>query len=383
METRTLSQSRFSVPSQPAKIFFWYAAWIVVIYLALFKMVGTEMALKYLGSGKTYANVLLSFKDLPRTPPDNKVRIFFFGDSTIATPNKEEATPVKLQEQLQEIYGRDSIEVIPWAFIGASMFHYYCLACKAETYSPSMIIVPINYRTFGETWDTQNHFGDGKIVYSELLSFAPMWERFGKDVASLGDLEPFSMFDKAAKRSKFLEVYYFLGIKLWTKDFLNRTFSKSSPARDRISSANKNLNKAINETVGGMFENGRITEEAFDGLFPPQVSESQAQFSTYVALIDALRRRRIPFIFYLTPLNIEEMKEYDAYDPVEFRKSIELFRREVASRGGVFIDASLLLKRGEFTMLEHYGPEGAEQLAEVLRPEIEIMLSLEERQASR
>ncbi len=370
--------------SKPPKIFFWYAAWIVGIYLALFETVGTEMALKHLGSGKTYADVLLSLQDFPHKPPNDQARIFFFGDSTIATPNKEEAPPAKLQEQLQEIYGRDTIEVIQWAFTGASMFHYYCLACKAEKYSPSMIIVPINYRTFGEMWDAQTHYGaEGKVMYSELLSFAPMWERFGKDVTSLGDLEPFSMFDKAAIRSKFWEVYYFRGIKLWSKDFLERTFSKPSPVLDQILAQNKSLTEDINKNVGEMFKKKKSSEDLFKGLFPPQVSESQSQFHTYIALIDALRRRRIPFLFYLTPLNIEEMEEYDAYDPVKFQRSIELFRREVASGGGVFVDVSMLLKPGEFTILEHYGPEGAEKLAEALRPEIEIMLRMEERRASR
>lgn len=343
----------------------------------LFKIVGVDMALKYLSSGKGYANVLMSIRELPIKPAQNTNRIFFFGDSTIAALHTEEATPVRLGERLYSRHGKDSIEVIQWAFSGSSMFHFYCLTCKAEDYSPSLIILPINYRTFGSLWQAQTRNNkERKIVSSELIAFAPIWETFDEGVVDINKIEGFAFSERVSVKFKYLEVYYLEGIKLWTQDFFSRVFSNTSPVLERIESENKEAEKAmreIRESVGQV----QYSSELFQDLFPEHISSNQIQFQSYAALVNALHRRKIPFLFYVTPLNVQEMREYKAFDPMAFGKSVSLLREVAVENGGSFIDLSTLLEPDDFWRFEHYTPEAAILVAESLVPEVERILGLE------
>jgi len=129
----------------------WYFLIIGTIYSILLWTAGLKTALLHLGTGKAYSEVLLSSLDLPRKPDENRKRIFFLGDSTIAMLKDKSNPPMLLQEELEKKYGEGSLEVIDWAFGAASTFHYYCLACKAQDYSPALIIFDINYRSYSRT----------------------------------------------------------------------------------------------------------------------------------------------------------------------------------------------------------------------------------------
>lgn len=372
MQVRQLEREKY----RPARTVLWFATAIALVYLVLFETVGLDMALRYLGAGKNYAKILISMRELPRKPPHEQKRIFFFGDSTIAYMNESDNAPTFLEKELQDNYGKDAVDVVQWAFNGASMFHYYCLLCKAQDYSPSLFIVPINYRTFGSHWGEVTRQSEGRrIVYSELIVFAPFRERFGEEVTSMPELENLSLFDLVGMKFAFWEICYLKGVKFWLKDRFYQILFGGSPVHEQIQSANRGIREATDELVM-MVRQSKHSKRFFESLYPMKEVKDDIQFRSYETLADALRRRNIPFIFYVTPLNVQEMDTYGAFDASVFDHNMEQFRKIAISNGGRFIDMSRLLGAEGFTELEHYSPEGARELVAVLLPEVERALGL-------
>jgi hypothetical protein len=282
-----------------------------------------------------------------------------------------------LEKSLSDKYGKDRVEIIQWAFSGASMFHYYCFVCKAEQYSPDLIVIPINFRTFGSHWVKGLRTGRKKdqLLYNELLVFAPLRERFSDDVYSINDLQGFTIFDRISLEANFWEAYYLLGFKLWAKDTLCLLFFNSSPELDRINRENMAKQEAT-EAWAESFENAERSEEFFESLYPMELPSDNMQLRLYATLVDALYRRQIPFMFYVSPINTQEMNGSGVFDDVKFDKIIEQMKEIAVSKGGIFLDVSRLLSDEQFGLLEHYTPEGARIVAQSIQPEIEQILQL-------
>jgi hypothetical protein len=361
------------------KIVLWYIGLLILVYVVLLKSVGIDMALRYLGAGKGYAHVLSSFRELEQNRQPFRHRIFFFGDSTIAVFDKSNAPPAILERKLQAKYGANSVDVVDWAFLGATMFHYYCLICKVEDYSPSLIILPINYRTFGPVWQVWSRQNEEKqIGDAELIAFAPLIEEFSEDVPDFYELEGLDIAAKIEAKSRFWKIYYLEGIKLWIKDCFFRVFFSESPISEEIKKANRGIEVFLTrrpKEKKDEHKEKKDEHEIFRCLFPVHLSKDNKQYCSYIAFIDACSRRQIPVLFYFSPLNIKEMEEYEAYYPTELAHSIELFREDSLSKGGVFLDFSQLLPAEEFFAWEHYDEEGAKKVAEALFPEVERMLT--------
>jgi hypothetical protein len=355
-----------------------YVACILAIYLMLFKAVGADMALKYIASGKGYANVLISLRKMPRKPPEDRARIFFLGDSTIAILDEDKAPPMRLEKLLRDAHGENTVEVIDWAFSGASMFHYYCLICQAEKYSSSIVIIPINYRTFGSLWQEMVRDNEKReIVNSELIVFAPLWEPVGEGKTGISELEGFTVSDRVVAKLKFWEIYYFRGIKLWILDRCYRLILDTSPIADEIAAENRRLQEGSG-MVRKLAGDAKHTEEFLKTLFPMEISENQSQYRAYEALLDALQRRKMRFLFFVTPIDIESLKEYSAFSPEKFASTVEMFRSKAVSNGGAFLDLSMLLESDCFMNYEHYKADAAGKVASALRPEVEKIVGLKD-----
>ncbi len=292
--------------------------------------------------------------------------IFFFGDSSVAGPFLTQRdpnylnTPKFLESELQLlIHPHRSVRVVDWSFAAASMFEYYCLLCRAEKYAPSLIIVPINWRFF-----TPLVYDDPQWDFSELSALAPLLESFGPGVESPMDIERISLTDRFNLSCRYWGLYA-TGVKRWLKS----TF-KDSEAEQDVIAARRTV--AWNERR--LFE--KLSKEKLDydwaaQNYPMRIDEDNKMLRLLRAFSHAAERRNIQVIFYVTPINIEQIKAVGAFEADLFQESLERMVDTAASRGAVCLDLSGLLG-SEFFLdpFEHYAEEGHRRIASLLLPEI-------------
>ena len=353
---------------RPARTLLWYLLSIAVVYIVLFETVGMKTALQFLGSGKAYNEVLVSLLELHEEKPDQQKRIFFFGDSTVAILDNDVAPPALLQRELERERGPNRVQVIDWAFAQASMFHYYCLASKAHEYSPSLIIFNINYRTYGRHWQEYVRDADGAILHKELVVWAPWRENFSEGVTSPLKLQEISTSNRIKLGLDFWEVYYIRGIKLWLKDSVGRMLPDSMSLEDEWQYANAEWRTRSHQVVRILSEL-ELSAETIRSFYTMNVPRNDPEILALQALTDALKRRGIPFVAYLTPLNIQQFKDYGVYDEEAFRGTVGYIEQIITSEGGFFVDMSNMLESNEFQdRLEHYKPEAARKIVQRLVP---------------
>ncbi len=358
----------------PGRTLFFYLLSIATIYLILLCSIGMRTALLYLGLGKPYNEVLLSIHQLPRLVPDSEKRIFYFGDSTVALLGNDVAPPMVLQEKLADEYGETSVKIIDWAFGRASLFHYYCLTCKAREYSPALVIFNINYRRFG--WQGQKDMRDenGAIQGRELIFFAPFKESLSEGIDSPAKIENFSLGDRLKLKAEFWETYYVRGVKIRVRDVFIQLLRRNDSIEVRWARQGA-VRRTKGHQVVVMLRQLELTPEILSGLCPAEIPTDHTEMLTLKALADSLKRSGIPFVAYVTPINIEELKKHGLYDDKLYKNNIRRMREIVSSNGGVFLDLLDLLEPEEFRdRLEHYTPEGGRKVVEKLAPVVAALL---------
>lgn len=353
----------------------WYLLITGAIYSVLLWTAGIKTALLYLGSGKPYNQVLISFIELPKKPPENSKRIFFFGDSTIAFLKSRHSPPALLQEELEKEYGKGSFEVVSWAFGGASMFHYYCLACKAQDYSPSLIIFDINYRSYSQDWRKMVYGKQDRIMGRELAVVTPLAEKFDAGLISPLELEHITPFSRLGLELDFWETCYVRGIKLWLKDAGRRLLYKGasfdSQRKGELSESHVKWQIVLRKLA-----ERELTPRIVRESYPPVVPRNHPELLSLEAFTDALNRRHIPYVAYLTPLNLKLIDKYGAYNEEEFHSYIRYIEGIVSSHGGIFLDLSDALEPEDFQdRIEHYKPPASAKIISKLAPMVKQIIS--------
>lgn len=351
-----------------------YLLFIGAIYTVLIFSVGRKTALLYLGLGRPHYEVLISFLELKRDLPENQKRIFYLADSTVDMVENSVAPPAVLQRELEKEYGEDSVQVVEWAFGGATMFHYYCLLCKAEDYSPSLVVLNVNYRSYGSGWQDLIRDEKGHIHCRELAVLAPFRESFSEGLSSPLEIEKITLPGRLKIQMDFWEIFYIRGVKLWLKDTLGRVvMGEPSLGKEWKQWTNETREEAhdlLRDTVKLGFNAGDLRR-----AYPMEVPADHREVLGLRAVSDALRRRNIPFIAYLTPFNIPLLREYGVVDDKAIERNVMRIKEIVETNGGIFLNMVDLLETEDFEdLLEHYNPEGGEKVARELLPEVKKVL---------
>jgi hypothetical protein len=365
---------------RPAYTVLCYVLSMLLMYAVLLGAIGTETALLSLGIGKAYNELLLSLRKLKKEAPEHKNRVFYFADSTVAMLDDDVAPPAALQRNLEEEYGINSVQVVDWAFGGASMFHYYCLTCKAHEFSPSLIIFNINYRSYSKEWFESLRERAGEAHSRELAVFAPLREDFSNGITSPLELENITLQDRVTLKFEFWETVYIGGLKIWLREHAGRILFSEASTEERWRQFTTNR-KMRGEEFFDRVDEVKVTPEMIRESYPMNISRDNPEFIRLRALVDALNRRGIPFIAYLTPMNIQRLRDRDAFDEQAFRDTVNYMEEMVTSSGGIFLDLSSLLEPDDFQdKIEHYNAEGGRKVAASLSPVVkDILLPIESR----
>jgi hypothetical protein len=292
--------------------------------------------------------------------------IFFFGDSSVAGPFLSQRDPryVNAPKILQrELYSlgpaMQEVRVVDWSFAGASMFEFYCLLCRAEKYKPLFIIVPINWRMFAPAV-----YDDPNWDFSELSVLAPLLEHFGDGVSNPMQLEHISMMSRLRLEFKFWSLYP-AGMK----------YSILSKVRDKeIARNNFIMRTLVGQNEKHLLEelrNSHLTRELALTVYPMQIDENNKMLELLTAFADAAARRKIPVIFYVTPINVDRLRVLGTFDAALFQQSLANIRAAATSHNAGFLDLSDSLSSNFFTDLyEHYSEAGQQKIADFLLPQV-------------
>ncbi|UCD59020.1 MAG: hypothetical protein JSV16_07950, partial [Candidatus Hydrogenedentota bacterium] len=216
---------------KPVRILFWYMLMIFLALYASVSLVGKRTVLNYAADFAPYSRVFASGAETSSTAKDSDHLVFFFGDSSVALPQwatielKKHVIPAMLESEINRRYPEVGVvSVIPWAYTSANAFDYYCLLFSAERYSPSLVIVPINWRTFNmKRWS--------RFKYRGLSRLVPLRELLLQYRESPMALENISLGEQLGNHFDMPRVYA-QGLKSWSKSNLSRLLfsDRASPA---------------------------------------------------------------------------------------------------------------------------------------------------------
>jgi len=281
--------------------------------------------------------------------------IFFLGDSSVAQPPwaDKAATniPDLLEAGLQEGYlACESVSVVDWSFPGGRPFHYYCFRFEAEHYSPSLLVIPINWRIFGASSDRWNE----TFAFPELCASVPINERRHGSGEVVMRLEGISVQRQFLYRLSH-PMLYLSGLKIWVQANVGLRVEEKSW---------QDLRSLLPEP-GQLIS--RFSDTKLFQQYTNHVKGDNSQLQIYRAIAETSVRRGTNILFYITPIHVYEMRARSGFDAEEFHRSTELIKRSVSSANSQCLDLSGLLGENDFIdNFEHYTPEGNRRIAGAL-----------------
>lgn len=277
-----------------------------------------------------------------------KADIIYFGDSSVYAEGKDDSDHRTIAGMLRDMAPQYSLESVTHAAYHIGIYLEFCKYIVRQRYRPSVIIIPINMRSFSTDWDRQPHYQyeiqriilRGGLLKTILLAFYKPLKIF-----------KYNFFTISQQEFKESPVFYGHRQVGKVKDFNNSSYSKYSA---------KNMkNQIIYAYMYGL------------SPFP--------QHRKLKALVEAarlLKKNNIKPIFYITPIDWETGEKYL---PGEFRKQMGENTRLIVSllsaEGVEILDISTALPTHFFYWHlypnEHMNQRGrlyvAEQLSSILK----------------
>lgn len=259
-----------------------------------------------------------------------------------------------------------------WSYVGATLFDHYCLFYEAEKFSPDLIIVAINWFSFGPAWlDHHEYFR------LELSALAPLRSPLPDDYEDPIRSENIS----AVKQLQYKADIYSLfpvGAKFWISDGLRSFFEPrarhevSSPSEDPTA-RDADAGPVGNERVHELPKRGEFKPvwEAAPEYFPMSVERSNPTLRDMRALAYIASERDIKLLFFIWPIDIEYLEEVGAMDRSELMRARQFVKEEVVRENVYFADfADMLGHEYFYDMRGHNTPEGRKKVAEALYPTV-------------
>jgi hypothetical protein len=336
-----------------------FAFALVVFFCSAYVFVGKSTILDHSAKIKPYSHIFKTGALINARKPKPDILVLFLGDSSVAQPPWADSDaphiPAVLESLLRETApDGQNISVIEWSFPGGRPFHYYCLLFEAEKYSPCLLVIPINWRILGpssEYWDT-------KFAFAELCASVPLSERSQRSGSSVMELEGISI-QRQLAHMFFHPMLYVTGMKLWLQSNLGMQAEEEAWGPLQLIAPDPG------ELISS-FSDTRLFRQ-----YTNHVTANNAQLKTLHAIAETSARRGIKVLFYITPIHMDEMRARASFDKEGFRHSIELVTQSVRSESSRCLDLSGLLGADDFIdYFEHYTPEGNQQIALALAPEV-------------
>jgi len=375
--------------SSPMMTIFSCILCLVTPVVLCFIFVGPQTILEYASMSRPYSILLSPSSYSALTEADGSTKIVCFGDSNYFYPphrspkadGTETYLPTLLHEELTGKAGLSDVVISQRAFASAGMFDYYCMVYEAMKFSPDLIIIPINWRSFGtDEWDA---FGTEWVVGSnwfhpELSALAPLRDGLPPEYENPIRARGIS----AAKQIEYkmsLYALYPIGMKMWAlenaKTFfaeLRENIHSSAFAAEELTISHSQ--PAIHDTVRP--KQGKSVAKDFSIDFPMKVEGSNPTFRSLAPIALVASRRGVKVLFYIWPLDQERFEDVGYLNKPLLEQSINLIAEAVDEENVYFTDLSGLLGRKHFFDSNgHCSVEGRRMIARALAPKISEILN--------
>ena len=355
---------------------------IFAIFMCL-KIVGEESILAHASKHKPYSVLLAEqyYRDF-QSNADCK-RIICFGDSNSFHPPdvivpKSDTFAVHMPGLIREAMKGSGTQSVPvfseWAFAGASMFDYYCLFYQAVDLSPDLIIVPINWRTFGQNWLENSDW-----LHPELSAFVPVMEHLPAGFQSPVRSREISLI-KQIESKVYLHRIYIVGMKACVTTNLQSLLSASAGKSEstEVTAFENNGDRQDRKAIDGRHNFqvakrmiGFEAEPPLEHLFPMEIEENNPTYQSLRSLVHIASERGVPVLFYIWPLDKKRLAEAGMLDETSFANSKNSIAEAVRAKNSYFVDLSDLLEHRYFSDVKgHCKISGRRKIAEALLPEI-------------
>jgi hypothetical protein len=344
-----------------SSIFFSFAVSLAIFFLAALLMAGRSRLLEHAATMKPYA-VAYRPTALPATAEpgsDAQRLVIFLGDSSVAqAPWAREDVP-GIPDLLQQVLSESLPQartalVADWSFAGARPFHYYCLLFEAEKHDPSLLIMPINWRSIGPLSDEWNK----AFAFPELSSLVPAPERSmpsSEEMMRVEGISHSAQVLSAAHRP----MLYATGVKA----LILSNFLPTPPSAPQI--------EVLQALPPGEHLIERYSDARLFRQYSPVLDDGSASLRALRLIVETAERRGVRVLFYITPIHLDELRSRSSFDIAAFRTSVEGITAASTSGATMCLDLSGLLSEDEFLdNYEHYTREGNTRIARALAPAV-------------
>jgi hypothetical protein len=355
-----------------------------------FVLIGPQKILEYAGKSKPFSIVLdpAPYARLVNSQNKDSLKIVSFGDSNYFYPPHQMPSSEKTQtylttllhEELQENEGLSDVVISQRAFPSAGMFDYYCMLYEAMEFSPDLIIVPINWRSFGtDEWDV---FGfdwmdNSNWYHPELSALVPLRNEFVQNEKDPLRVQGISL-AKQLQYKVSLYTLYPVGMKVWAlenaKSFfaaLRENMDSSAFAADETAAPSAETKSEPTAEKGGRLA---VRDMAVD--YPMTIERSNLSYQSLAPLARVASKRGVKVLFYIWPIDQEQFEKVGHLDREALDKSKKLIAEAVDEENIYFVDlADLLEHKYFFDSGGHCVVEGRKRVAKALAPKVAEILN--------
>jgi hypothetical protein len=356
---------------------------VVTPIVLCFVFVGPRTILEYAGKSKPYSLVLdpASYAALSENQNEDSRKIVSFGDSNYFYPPHRIPKSKKMQtylttllyEELNESEGLSDFVISQRAFASAGMFDYYCMIYEALEYSPDLIIVPINWRSFGsDEWDS---FGgewmeSSNWYHPELSALVPLRNEFVRDQEDPLKVKGIS-FAKQLEYKISLYTLYPIGMKAWALESAKSLFVA---LRENINSSAFAAEETEKQTADK--KRGPLVVRDISIDYPMTIEDTNLSYQSLAPLAHVASKRGTKVLFYIWPIDQERFEKIGHLDKESLDKSKKLVAEAVDEDNIYFMDLSDLLEHKYFfDQNGHCVVEGRRKIAKALAPKVAEILN--------
>lgn len=292
---------------------------------------------------------ILAFQDYL----ESEVDIIYFGDSTLWYPVSSQTTAEILQGMLPE----KTIGEISHAAYGMDVYLAYVEYMVERGYTPELLIIPINMRSFSPEWDQRPEYQF--VEEKRILQYGNMLVHlFGRPIDIMGG------FSTDITQEEYL---------------LTNVYSGTVPV-GQVQEFEDALGSApLEELAAEQFVYySEPTEDADQAAlltyyYMYQLTPEHRKVQAMLEIVDLLASSPTEVLFYLTPINVELGEVYlpDAFAQ-QFARNTGLIVDLLAARDISLIDMTTDLPAFYFSDTEHLRQNGkqyvAGALAETIQP---------------
>ncbi len=373
----------------PVRIGIYYSFILVLASLLCFRLVGARTLVEYASKSRPHSVLFLPYylKGLSSKAVSDErsheIRIISFGDSNSFYPpdlaplgNSGIDTHMSSLINKEINSGRqvEATEVWEWAFVGANMFDFYCMFYWAQKFKPDLIIIPINWRSFGPGWV----INDSELSHEELSAFVPLREGLMREspVRSRG-IKPM----KQAQYKVGILSDYLAGTRTWalenSKSFFDKIFQNADPEKKESGGGPSIMDQL--ELIAFVRIDGEISfktkanwgKEQLRQMYPQEIISSNRAFRDLCALAHIASKSRTKVFFYLLPIDEEYLEKVGSFERPVIERSKQLMIRSILQEGIYCMDLAGLLEHKYFYDADgHFTAEGRQKIAEALKPKI-------------